>query len=136
VQRRRLAYDPAMMPAPTDPTDPTDPIAPIDPLPAPSDPIAQVAPPFDPDIFRTESLAAGFDVVLERIWAPDTVIDTHTHPFAVRAVVTQGELWLTCGGETRHLTAGCRFELPHSEPHAERYGPAGATFWVARRTAA
>ena len=101
-----------------------------------SDPLARTDTPFDPVAFRTEALAAGFDEVLERSWAPDTVIDTHTHPFAVRAVVTQGDLWLTCGGQTCHLRTGSRFELPHSEPHAERYGPEGATYWVARRSAA
>jgi len=85
--------------------------------------------------FRAEALAAGFDEVLERQWAPDTVLDTHTHPFAVDAVVMQGELWLSCGGATQHLTPGSRFTLDANAPHAERYGPQGATFWAARRHA-
>lgn len=91
---------------------------------------------FDVARFRAQALSDGYDEVLERVWAADTVVDTHTHPFAVRAVVTQGELWLTCSGQTLHLGVGSTFELPHSEPHAERYGPTGATFWVARRLAA
>lgn len=85
------------------------------------------------DTFRDEALAAGFDEVLERVWAPDTVLDEHTHPFAVRALVVQGELWLTQHGQTRHLQSGDRFELAHDLPHAERYGAEGATYWVARR---
>lgn len=113
-------------------------------MPAPdtSAPLASAtasAPPssgFDVDRFRAQALADGYDEVLERIWAADTRVDTHTHPFAVRAVVTQGELWLTCGGRTLHLVTGSTFELAHGEPHAEHYGPAGATFWVARRAAA
>jgi quercetin dioxygenase-like cupin family protein len=83
--------------------------------------------------FEAEALALGFTEVLERRWAPDTVVDVHTHPFSVQALVTQGELWLTVGEQTHHLRAGNRFELGREVPHAERYGPEGATFWVARQ---
>jgi hypothetical protein len=84
--------------------------------------------------FERDALARGFDEVLERRWAPGTVLDTHTHPFAVDAVVTQGELWLTCEGRTQHLKPGDRFTLEREVPHAERYGDEGATYWVARRS--
>lgn len=82
--------------------------------------------------FKSLALAEGFDEVLERVWAPDTVLAEHTHPFAAKALVVQGEMWLTVGGETQHLKPGDLFELAHGEPHAERYGPEGATYWVAR----
>ena len=85
--------------------------------------------------FEATSRAQGFDEVLERIWAPGLELPTHSHTFAVNALVTQGELWLSCGEQTRHLQAGDRFELKPNEPHAERYGPQGAVFWVARRHA-
>ena len=85
------------------------------------------------EAFQTDAMAAGFDEVLERHWAPDTIIDTHVHPFSAEAVVTQGEMWLTCDGSTRHLTPGATFTLAADVPHAERYGPEGATYWVARR---
>jgi len=84
--------------------------------------------------FETDARARGFDAVLERQWPPGTVLDTHTHAFAVEARVVQGEMWLTVGNETQHLRAGDRFELARDVPHAERYGSAGATYWVARRT--
>jgi AraC-like ligand binding domain len=83
--------------------------------------------------FEAEARAQGFDEVLERAWAPLTVLDTHTHPFAVRARLVQGEMWLTVGDTTRHLRAGDVFTLERDVPHAERYGSAGATYWVARR---
>jgi AraC-like ligand binding domain len=83
--------------------------------------------------FERDALARGFDEVLERRWAPGTVLDTHTHPFAVDALVMQGELWLTCEGRTQHLKPGDRFTLEREAPHAERYGDEGAVFWVARR---
>jgi quercetin dioxygenase-like cupin family protein len=44
----------------------------------------------------------------------------------------RGEFWLTVDGQTRHLKTGERFELARHIPHAERYGPEGATFWAAR----
>lgn len=83
--------------------------------------------------FEREALAQGFDEVLERRWEPGTVVDTHTHPFAVKALVTQGEMWLTVAGRTQHLRPGDPFTLTRDEPHAERYGAEGATYWAARR---
>jgi hypothetical protein len=83
--------------------------------------------------FRTQALADGFDEVLEREWPPLTVLAPHVHPFAVRAVVVRGEMWLTIGAETRHLFAGDTFALDAEVTHAERYGRDGAAYWVARR---
>ena len=83
--------------------------------------------------FQQSALADGFDEVLQRDWAPDTVIDTHTHPFAVRAVVVDGQMWLSVDGVERELTVGDTFVLDANVPHAERYGPAGASYWVARK---
>ena len=87
------------------------------------------------EAFAAEHRAAGADEVLERRWQPDTVIDTHTHPFAAHALVVQGEMWLSIGDSTRHLRPGDRFELEADVAHAERYGAEGATYWVARRNA-
>lgn len=89
--------------------------------------------PTDFDAFKTKALTEGFDEVLTREWAPGTTLDTHTHPFAVKALVIQGELWLTVDGQTQHLKAGAPFTLERGVPHAERYGSDGATYWVARR---
>ena len=83
--------------------------------------------------FETQARSQGFDEVLERVWEPGHTVDTHTHPFDVSALVVQGEMWLSCGQDTRHLLPGDRFELDMDAPHAERYGPEGATFWAARR---
>ncbi len=83
--------------------------------------------------FSAAQRAKGFDEIVERKWAPKVVVESHTHPFFVEALVVQGEMWLTCGGETRHLLPGDTFTLAHGTPHAERYGDQGATYWVARR---
>jgi mannose-6-phosphate isomerase-like protein (cupin superfamily) len=86
--------------------------------------------------FAAAARAQGFDEVLERQWPAGTVLDTHTHAFSVKAVVVQGEMWLTVGDSVRHLRPGDAFTLDREVPHAERYGPDGATYWVARRNAA
>ena len=83
--------------------------------------------------FTSTVLAAGYDEVLERHWEPNTTLDIHTHNFAAHAVVTQGEMWLTCAGVTRHLRSGDTFTIGFQVEHSERYGPQGATYWVARR---
>jgi mannose-6-phosphate isomerase-like protein (cupin superfamily) len=85
------------------------------------------------ETFAAERRAAGFDEILERRWQPTTLIETHTHPFAVQALVVQGEMWLSVGERTQQLRPGDRFELEANVPHAERYGAEGATYWVARR---
>ena len=70
-----------------------------------------------------------------RDWPAGAVIATHEHPFAVKALVVAGEMWLSEGDSTRHLRPGDTFELAAGVPHAERYGAAGATYWAARRHA-
>jgi quercetin dioxygenase-like cupin family protein len=83
--------------------------------------------------FEAKARAQGCDEVVERTWAPSTVIDTHTHPFAVRALVVAGEMWHTVGDDVRHHLPGDEFTLEREVPHAERYGADGATYWVGRR---
>lgn len=82
--------------------------------------------------FEAAERARGCGEVVARDWAPGVVLGEHTHPFRARALVVQGEMWLTADGRTRHLRPGDRFELAAGVPHAERYGPEGATYWVAR----
>ncbi len=83
--------------------------------------------------FEARKKAEGYDTVLERIWAPNAVANTHTHPFDASALLVQGGFALTVNGQTRHLVPGSTFEVPRATEHAEQYGPQGATFWVGRR---
>jgi quercetin dioxygenase-like cupin family protein len=85
--------------------------------------------------FRAKALEAGADEVVERRWATSQIVETHAHDFDADALVTEGEMWLTCGGETRHLRPGDTFYIRSGTPHSEKYGPQGATYWVARRNA-
>ncbi len=85
--------------------------------------------------FESQAKAQGADEVLERRWPANAVLDSHSHPFSVKAMVVQGEVWLTVADQVRHLRPGDRFELDRDVPHAERYGAEGATYWAARRHA-
>ena len=58
--------------------------------------------------FDRRALAAGFDEVRERRWDPGAVVETHSHEFDADAVVTAGEIWLTCEGKTRHSATAAR----------------------------
>jgi len=85
------------------------------------------------DTYSASARTQGFDEIVERQWKPDTTVATHTHSFAVKALVVQGEMWLSVGDHTQHLLPGDTFELGRDVPHAERYGKDGATYWAARR---
>ncbi|GKT18961.1 AraC family ligand binding domain-containing protein [Acidovorax sp. SUPP2522] len=86
--------------------------------------------------FEREALAKGYEQALVRTWAPQQIVQEHRHDFHASALVVAGEMWLTQSGTTRHLVPGDTFELDRLEPHEERYGPDGATYWVARRSSA
>ena len=83
--------------------------------------------------FEQAARREGYDEIVPRDWPAGAVLETHDHPFAVKAIVVAGEMWLTHGGKTQNLKAGDRFELDEGVPHAERYGTAGVTYWAARR---
>jgi quercetin dioxygenase-like cupin family protein len=82
--------------------------------------------------FTAASMDEGFDEVLVREWEANRVVDTHTHPFDVSALVVRGEFKLTLGERVIILKAGDPFRLARDIPHIENYGPEGATVWVAR----
>jgi hypothetical protein len=82
--------------------------------------------------FDEQAKQLGFDEVLVRRWDPDVFLDTHSHSFAVQVVVVEGKMWLGLNGSDCELGPGSKFALAAQTPHAERYGPDGAVFWVAR----
>jgi hypothetical protein len=83
--------------------------------------------------FEAGARADGFDEVLEKAWEAGRVLDTHAHGFDARLRVTRGEMWLGLGGTVRHLLPGDECAIAAGVPHDERYGPEGATLWIARR---
>lgn len=82
--------------------------------------------------FTAHAMDEGFDEITTREWAPGLQLDSHTHPFDLHVYVARGSLVLTVGDSRRDFRAGEDFRLARNTPHAEHYGPEGATFWVAR----
>lgn len=58
----------------------------------------------------------------------------HSHPFDVRAMVVQGAMTLTRGGEVRTYKAGEIFSMPRGCLHFESYGPEGAVILLGRKS--
>jgi quercetin dioxygenase-like cupin family protein len=85
------------------------------------------------EAFRRELAELGYPDVLTREWPPNHFVDTHTHDFAVRALVLEGEFVLTCEGHSQRYAAGEVFTLEARVPHTEQYGPSGAVYLVGRR---
>jgi quercetin dioxygenase-like cupin family protein len=83
--------------------------------------------------FESEMLPRGFATVVTREWKPQTVVDSHSHPFDASALVVHGPMRLTVGDSTRHLSRGDSVEIPECTPQLERYGPVGAAYRVAQR---
>jgi quercetin dioxygenase-like cupin family protein len=83
--------------------------------------------------FTKTALADGYDSVAVRDWEANSTAELHTHDFAVRGLVTKGEMWLTRNGLTEHFGVGQSFTMEALTPHSERYGAEGTTYWAARK---
>jgi len=44
------------------------------------------------------------------------------HPYGVKALVVQREMWLVVGNDEQHLLPGDTFALERGVPRSERYG--------------
>jgi hypothetical protein len=64
-------------------------------------------------------------------------VDTHSHPFEAKALVTQGEIRLRLGADNSAAQSlyrvGDVFHLAAHAPHAEWYGPEGVSYLVGRK---
>lgn len=83
--------------------------------------------------FTAQAMEDGFDEILQKEWAPNLVIEKHTHPFDVRVQIAAGWVKLDMASGSQKFEAGQGFYITRGTEHAEAYGPLGATFWVARK---
>ncbi len=86
-----------------------------------------------PDDFKTALLADGFADVDTRSLPPSQVNPPHSHPFAVRALILEGEITLTVAGEARLYRGGDVFTMAAGCEHAEQVGAAGVSYMVGRK---
>lgn len=83
--------------------------------------------------FTAQAMDDGFDEIIQKEWASDLVLETHTHPYDVRVQVSAGQVLLSLASGVQKFESGQGFFLARGVEHAEQYGPQGATFWVARK---
>jgi quercetin dioxygenase-like cupin family protein len=75
----------------------------------------------------------GFPDPVEVQQSSNGQLGNHEHPFEVRALVIQGSIDITIGGESRTYGAGDVFELGFKEVHSESYGPEGVKYLASRK---
>lgn len=61
-------------------------------------------------------------------------LETHEHDFEVKARVVKGSIAITIDHQTTTYQVGDVFHLPYRQPHCERYGVEGVTYWASRKT--
>jgi quercetin dioxygenase-like cupin family protein len=84
--------------------------------------------------FEAELRRDGYQEILDKRVEAGVVIDHHTHPYDVRALVLEGEATIACEGEAaRVYRPGDVLVVAAGVVHTEHYGPDGYRFLVGRR---
>ena len=86
----------------------------------------------DIDAFEASLAIDGFSATPKEM-APGEIVAAHSHPFAVRALVTRGDITLTVGSAARTYRAGDVFTMDAGCVHEEAVGPAGVRYVAGRR---
>ena len=61
--------------------------------------------------FTAQAMDDGFDEILQKEWAPNLVIDKHTHPFDARVQVAAGQVKLELASGAQTFEAGQSFYI-------------------------
>lgn len=88
--------------------------------------------PVDMAAFEAALQAEGYKTV-PRVLPAGTALPEHVHAFDAKALISAGEIAITCAGETRSYRAGDVFTVPRGTPHAEVTGPQGVSYLVGHR---
>ncbi len=87
----------------------------------------------NPEKFARQLTDEGFDEVLTKTLPAKQRVDTHTHPFAVKALVTAGQVTLGVGGELKIYRTGEVFSMAKGCEHSELYGDDGVSYVIGRK---
>lgn len=60
-------------------------------------------------------------------------LDSHTHPFEVKALVSHGQIDIVIDGVRRVYLVGDVFHLLQNQIHSEIYGEQGVTYLASRK---
>jgi quercetin dioxygenase-like cupin family protein len=84
--------------------------------------------------FERQLRQEGFRHIYVWTDAPHASYPDHTHAVDTAHIVLDGELTLTCGGDTRTYTAGERPpDVPAGAVHSARMGPTGCRYLIGER---
>ena len=87
----------------------------------------------DPDKFAQQLTDQGFDEVFTISLPAKKQLAAHAHPFAVKALVTDGEVTLGIAGRLTTYRVGDVFTLARECEHSELYGDNGVSYVVGRK---
>lgn len=87
----------------------------------------------DQEQFIRQLADEGFDEVVTRTLPARQQVAAHTHPFEVKALVTQGEITLGMRGQLLTYRVGDIFTMASGCEHTELYGATGVTYVVGRK---
>jgi hypothetical protein len=87
----------------------------------------------NPQAFAEELRREGFDEVVDKSLPAGQYVEAHTHPFAVKALVTDGEVALGVAGVVTTYRVGDVFTMAKGCEHTERYGAQGVSYVVGRK---
>ena len=82
--------------------------------------------------FEASLARDGFQAAV-RDWPAGTVNEAHSHPWEVRAIVTEGAITLTVDGVSRQYKEGEVFTMSADCVHKEVVSGAGVKFIAGRR---
>jgi len=75
----------------------------------------------------------GFPEPVEVEQVPNGCLGVHEHPFAVKALVTEGWIEIVIDGIGKTYKTGEMFELSFEQRHSESYGPDGVKYLASRK---
>ncbi|MBV9583385.1 MAG: cupin [Alphaproteobacteria bacterium] len=87
----------------------------------------------DKAIFEKRLREQGYQTVVERDMAANTVNETHAHDFDAQLLFLDGEMTIIRSGVAHTFRAGDTCEVTAGTPHEERVGAQGVRYIAGRR---
>ena len=87
----------------------------------------------DQEAFTKQLKAEGFDEVANGSIAPGKQNNAHSHPYAVKALVTAGQITLGVAGRETTYRVGEVFTMEPGCEHSEVCGDDGVNYLVGRK---
>ena len=87
----------------------------------------------DRNLFESRLRAEGYPEIRVNEMEANRRNAEHDHPFDVLALILEGDITLTIGGQRRTYRAGEEFSMPAGCRHIEDVGPQGVKYLVGRR---